>query len=84
MFFFYPNDIIYHVIVTETGCSTTENVYIKFFVFCYVYKSRTLARPGKKNIDRDFIFSHLLFFNFCLVLFSVILWPVLLMQFESV
>lgn len=51
--FFYPNDIIDHVIVNETGCSTTEtgyrgeNVYIKFIVFYYVYKSRTLARPGK-------------------------------------
>lgn len=40
--FFYPNDIIDHVIVNETGCSTTEtgyrgeNVYIKFIVFYYV------------------------------------------------
>lgn len=45
----------FHPIVSETGCSPTEigyrdgNVCVKLTVFCYVYKSLTLARPGKKN-----------------------------------
>lgn len=76
--------IFFHPVVNVTGCSPTEtgyrdgNVYVKLTVFCYVYQIIDFSKAGKKKIS-----SLTFVFLFFLVLFSVFLWPVLLMHFKS-